>query len=211
MKVLAIILTCALIGVMGWLIFSSNNSASATISRSQMAGRNQPAAAGQMATDPTTATPVMPPLAARATPPAMIGTTPAPSSLPAPRPPQPQPGVPTTTLQGSTPAVTAALQAAAVAPMPMTQRQRQIKAMPPIAEVKHYAKDYGFVEITAGAARKIDKDQSFAIRRDSAIIARIKVTEVDADSAVADVDSRSLTPGVTIEVGDEVIQNLPPE
>jgi hypothetical protein len=210
MKALAILLTCALIGVMGWLIFSSNNSASATISRSQLAGRNQPAptaAPASVATDPTMATPVMPPPVSRGTPPQMLGTTPA----PVPVAPQPTPGTQSTTLVGSTPAVTAALQAAAVAPMPMTPRQRQIKAMPPIAEVKHYAKDYGFVEITAGAARKLDKDQSFAIRRDSAIIARIKVTEVDTESAVADVDSRSLTPGVTIEVGDEVIQDLPPE
>jgi hypothetical protein len=34
---------------------------------------------------------------------------------------------------------------------------------------------------------------------------------VDVDSAVAEVASRSLTPGVTIEVGDEIIQDLPPE
>jgi hypothetical protein len=86
-----------------------------------------------------------------------------------------------------------------------------IAAAPVLAEVKQYAKDYGFVEITAGAGRKIEVGMGFAVRRGNAIIARIKVTDVENESAVADVESRSLPPGVLIETGDEVIQDLPPE
>ena len=77
--------------------------------------------------------------------------------------------------------------------------------------MKEYEKDYGFVVITAGTTRKIEVGMGFAIRRESAIIGRVKVTEVDGESAVASVDSRSVPPGVLIETGDEVIQDLPPE
>ena len=93
----------------------------------------------------------------------------------------------------------------------MTPRQRQIMGAPPIAEVKEYARDYGFAVITAGAGKKIEKGMGFAIRRGNAIIARVKVTEVEDGSAVVDVDPRSIPPGVIIETGDEVIQDLPPE
>jgi hypothetical protein len=95
--------------------------------------------------------------------------------------------------------------------MPATPRQRQIAAAPKLAEVKQFAKDYGFVEITAGTGSRVEKGMGFAIRRGNAIIARIKVTDVDSASAVADVDSRSIPPGVIIETGDEVIQDLAPE
>jgi hypothetical protein len=86
-----------------------------------------------------------------------------------------------------------------------------IAGAPALAEVKQFAKDYGFVEITAGSGSRIEIGMGFAIRRGNAIIARIKVTDVEASSAVADVDSRSLPPGVIIETGDQVIQDLPPE
>jgi hypothetical protein len=127
---------------------------------------------------------------------------PSPSSVEAP---------PSYATAGSTPRVTAAIQAANAAPLPPTPRQRMIAAAPVLAEVKQFAKDYGFVEITAGAGRKIEVGMGFAVRRGNAIIARIKVTDVENESAVADVDSRSLPPGVLIETGDEVIQDLPPE
>jgi hypothetical protein len=90
---------------------------------------------------------------------------------------------------GSTPVVAAAIQAANAAPMPATPRQRQIAAAPKLAEVKQFAKDYGFVEITAGSGSRVEKGMGFAIRRGNAIIARIKVTDVESATAVADVDS----------------------
>jgi hypothetical protein len=86
-----------------------------------------------------------------------------------------------------------------------------IAGAPALAEVKQSEKEFGFVEITAGSGSKIEIGMGFAIRRGNAIIARIKVTDVDASSAVANVESKSLTPGVNIETGDQVIQDLPPE
>ena len=128
-----------------------------------------------------------------------------PSVTPAPLLTPPSPA----SVPPSTPSPVASLPVAE--PPPLTARQRQILNAPSLAEVKHYEKDYGFVEITAGSARNIEKGMAFAIRRGPAIIGRVKVTEVDQGSSVADVDPRSLPAGVIIEVGDEVIQDLPPE
>lgn len=207
MKVLSIILTIALLGVMGWLVFDSNaKSRSAQnqleLLRRQQAGQNTPSTndaqlaaiesqlmAEQMKRS-SAATP-LPGAPAASIPP----LTPAPSRAPRP----------------TSPALAGAIDAANAAPLPPTPRQRMIAAAPALAEVKMYAKDYGFVEITAGTGSKIETGMGFAIRRGNAIIARVKVTSVESLSAVADVDSRSVPPGVIIEPGDQVIQDLPPE
>lgn len=207
MKPLAIILTCALIGVMGWLVLDSRSDAKGARNQLDLIRRQQGggASAATPADEKELAALEKQLMTEQMNRKTGAGST----ALPAPG--VPALTVPPPTPAGSSPAVTAALQAAAAAPPPMTPRQRQIMAAPAIAEVKHYAKDYGFVEITSGAARKIEKGMGFAIRRGNAIIGRVKVTEVEDASAVADLDPRSLPAGVIIEVGDEVIQDLPPE
>lgn len=214
MKVLSIVLTGALLGVMGWLVLDSRSEARGARNQLDLLRRQQESANTTIKADENELAALEKQLVdeqrtKKAAPAPAPGEVPLPGVLPSGS------STPTTlppaTLKGSSPAVTAALEAAAAAPPPMTARQRQIAAAPSLAEVKHYEKDYGFVAITAGTARKIEAGMSFAIRRGNAIIARIKVTEVENDSAVASVDSRSLTPGVLIEIGDEVIQDLPPE
>ena len=96
-------------------------------------------------------------------------------------------------------------------PPPMTPRQRQVLGMPAIARVKQYSLENGFVVIDAGKSKKLDKGQVFALRRSNAIVARIKIGEVEDTEAIGDVDQKSVPIGVIIEVGDEVIQDLPPE
>jgi len=203
MKILSIILTIALLGVMGWLVLDSNaKSRSAqnqlellrrqqagTSDDKQLAALENQLVAEQM-TKKTSAAPI----------PAMPAPTTSAGSLP--RLPVPS---------SSSPALAAAIAAADAAPLPPTPRQRMIAAAPALAQVQEYQKDYGFVVITAGTGSKVETGMGFAIRRGTSIIARVKVTDVESSSAVASVDSRSLTPGVLIEPGDEVIQDLPPE
>lgn len=201
MKALAIILTCSLLGVMAWLMLDARSDAKGArnqldLMRRQQGGQPQ-AGISDPAMDAKENQLLMEQMK-KGTPPPVV------SSAPVPAPPRPS------ALSGS-PAVSAALQAAAAAPPPMTPRQRQILAAPALAEVKRYERDYGFVVITAGAGRKIEKGMGFAIRRGNAIIGRVKVTEVEDASAVADLDSRTVPAGVIVEVGDEVIQDLPPE
>ena len=87
-----------------------------------------------------------------------------------------------------------------------------VMSVPAIGKVKEYHKDYGFVIITAGASQKIEKGMTFALRRGPGIIGRIKITEVENADAVGESrDRAAFPPGVTIETGDDVIQDLPPE
>jgi hypothetical protein len=207
MKVLSIILTCALLGVMGWLVFDSKSKAKGAQNQLDLLRRQQTAKSGNPA-DTQMAELESQLLADQAKRNALGNAPPAPlpaRAIPSPvAPPSPGPS-------GNTPALNAAIAAANAAPLPQTPRQRMIAGAPALAEVKQFAKDYGFVEITAGSGSRIEIGMGFAIRRGNAIIARIKVTDVEASSAVADVDSRSLPPGVIIETGDQVIQDLPPE
>ena len=224
MKVLSIILTCALLGVMGWLVLDSRSEARGTRNQLELLRRQQDASTTTIRADENELAALEKQLisdqqtkksGAAPSPAPAPGEIPvpgvAPSSAPLSTAALLAPTLPAPTMKGSTPAVTAALEAAAAAPPPLTPRQRQIAAAPAIAEVKHYEKEYGFVAITGGTARKIEAGMGFAIRRGDAIIARIKVTEVENESAVASVDSNTLPPGVLIEVGDEVIQDLPPQ
>lgn len=103
-----------------------------------------------------------------------------------------------------------AIPAAPIAPPPLTPNQRMILSAPAIAKVTEYVPDGGFVVINAGATRKLEVGMKFAIRRDSAIIGRIKVTSLEEGSAIADLPSKSIPQGVTIEAGDDVIQDLSP-
>jgi hypothetical protein len=96
-------------------------------------------------------------------------------------------------------------------PPPLTQRQRMVMSVPAIGKVTEHQKQYGFVIIAAGANQKLEKGMTFALRRGPGIIGRIKITEVESTSAVADLDLRTIPVGVVIETGDDVIQDLPPE
>lgn len=209
MKALAIILTCSLLGVIVWLMIDARSDAKGVRNQLELMRRQQAGLGGSDATLDAQETRLIEEQMKKSV---ALPVPPSPAVVPAP-PPSPITLPPTANPSplSSNPAVSAALQAAAAAPPPMTPRQRQIMGAPPIAEVKEYARDYGFAVITSGAGRKIEKGMGFAIRRGNAIIGRVKVTEVEDGSAVVDVDPRSIPPGVIIETGDEVIQDLPPE
>ncbi len=131
-------------------------------------------------------------------------------ALPSPSPPQipsPSPVAPV-----SAPAATPqppSLDPSSVAPVPLTPRQKKIATLPSLAKVKFIDTANGFVIVDAGNNRKFSVGMRFAIRRGSFLIARMKLTVVESDESAADV--AVLHPGATIEVGDEVIQDVPPD
>jgi len=97
-------------------------------------------------------------------------------------------------------------------PLPRTSWAAKVSDLPTIGKVADYQRDYGFVVMRSAPSRKIEKGQRFAIRRGKALLAKIGVTEVEEDgSAVANVDAKSMPIGVTIEVGDDVVEDLPPQ
>jgi hypothetical protein len=214
MKTVAIILVCTLIGVMGWLLFESNSKARGLSNKLEMLTRAHDAAPGaptppnvaeqdmiagkeqellnQMSRGQSSAGAIPPPIGRPAMPP----TSHYPSSA--------------GSLSGAM-SLPPGMNPADIAPPPMTPRQRMVSAAPTLAKVTEYQKEFGFVVINAGSKRKLEKDMIFSIRRGGAIIGRIKVTEVSDEGSVADLPVDTVPVGVTIEVGDEVIQDIPPE
>jgi hypothetical protein len=153
------------------------------------------------------------------------GAAPAPASLPPPRSVSTTPGslppppASAPLLSSSTsPTMARAIAnghigagALDAAPPPLTPRQKIVMSTPAIGRVTEYHEQYGFVVISAGSDKRLEKGMSFAVRRSGSIIARIKVTEVENSTAVCDIASRSVPAGVAVQVGDDVIQDLPPD
>ena len=113
------------------------------------------------------------------------------------------------------PSLAAAAQPQAVAPPPqsapgpppVTPLQRKILNMPAIAKVKNFVKDQSFVVIDAGSNKSLAAGALFELRRGNSIVGRIKISEtIEAEEAIADVDPKSIPPGVEIVPGDDVIQ-----
>ena len=211
---LALIMTVGLLGVTGWLAWTSANEARGAKNQLEFYQRQQRMGTGEV---PANAVPAAQDARAIEAKENQLLTqqlskvqTPIempPGSEPPPMTPAPSPSV----------AVTAPKKIAHInmddsaLPPPMTPRQRQVVGMPPIAKVLQFNKDNGFVVIDAGTNKKLERGNSFALRRDKFIIARIKIGDVDQQEAIGDVDSQSVPAGVTIEAGDDVIQDLPPE
>ncbi len=218
MKIVAIILTCTLLGVMGWLVLDARSEARGARNQMEMLRRERGGDA-----DPAQTTGVNPQDAGAGKEQLRLALLArnqgAGSNIPPPlgRPASPAGyPMPTDVARGSAGSIPGSLNPPTmnpvdIAPPPMSPRQRMISAAPVLAKVTEYQKEFGFVVINAGTKRKLEKDMTFAIRRGSAIIGRIKVTEVSDEGSVADLPVSSVPPGVSIEVGDEVIQDMPPE
>ncbi|MDG2124905.1 MAG: hypothetical protein P8J87_14480 [Verrucomicrobiales bacterium] len=98
---------------------------------------------------------------------------------------------------------------AGVSEVPMTPVQRKIAALPAIARVNQYVPDLGFVALNAGSNVQLTEGQSYRIRRDNYMVAKITIGTVEETNAIADVEPGSIPEGFTIMPGDEVIQYFP--
>jgi hypothetical protein len=212
---IALVLTLGLLGLTTWIAYNehvNNTSARNKLELYERHGQPEPvmeakedqlvldamrkrAAAGS-ATAPL---PSLPPSPGGLPPAAMTPTAMTPSL-----PPQ---RIGTTPPEANLPHVSAA--SINAEPPPLTQQQRLVAAAPAIAKVSEFQQQYGFVVVTAGSSRKLEKGMSFGVRHDGFLVGRIKITEVDQDSAVGDLDAKSVPDGVTIEKGDDVIQDVP--
>lgn len=96
---------------------------------------------------------------------------------------------------------------APVAPIPLTAQQSQLLSLPAIAKVKEAFPNDGFVLIDSGSRKQLTAGMQFDIRRGAALIARITLTDsIEEDEAIADIQPRTLTPGVTPKAGDDIVQ-----
>ncbi len=105
-------------------------------------------------------------------------------------------------LPGTPPPVPLATPAAA----PLTALQKQLLGMPAMAKVTEVHKDQGFAVISAGKDKQLAKGMKFDVRRGDGLVGRVIVGEtIDAAESVVDIDNSVTLPGVSIEVGDELI------
>lgn len=88
----------------------------------------------------------------------------------------------------------------------LTPVQKQILAAPTVAKIKNVVKEQGFVVLDSGSKAGLSKGQQFEVRRESAILGKITLTDaIEENESVADLDFSSIPTGVNIEPGDEVI------
>lgn len=101
-------------------------------------------------------------------------------------------------------AATAPVSTAAVAAL--TSLQKQVLGMPVVAKVIQMEKDQGFVVVNAGRNKQFTKGQKFDVRRGDSVVGRVSITEaIEEKEAVADIDPAAKLPGVSIDIGDELI------
>ena len=92
-----------------------------------------------------------------------------------------------------------------IADVPLTPLQRRVKSSPSLGKVKEYQPDQGFVVLSAGSKQGLKEGVKLDLRRDAAIVGRIKITSVEESESVADVEFKSVPEGVTLQQGDEII------
>jgi hypothetical protein len=203
---LALFMTVALLGLTSWLAWQSHNDVTGLRNQLELA-RLQAKAAQHVEEPPPAPQEINVPSPAEAAPLPLESQVSATKFTPG-LPPQTADLPPPVTAPVARPHVnmdTSSL------PPPMSPRQRQVLAMPSIARVKEYHAENGFILINAGKNKKLENGMSFALRRGNGIVGRIKIGASEDAEAIGDLIPRSVPPGVTIEIGDEVIQDLSPE
>ncbi len=89
----------------------------------------------------------------------------------------------------------------------LTRVQQRIAALPAIARVKDYAAKEGMIVLDRGTNANLQAGDSFALRRGSAVIGRIRLSETIQDTeSIADVVPGSMPVGMLPEATDDVIQ-----
>ena len=205
---LALIMTLALVGVTGWLAWDQHSDARGARNQLELLQRQRNGTAADGKT--TDAIDVQ----ARETQllmAQMAAKQNASSKI------EPEPPLPSKTNTGNQAAAKLAasghISAAALGASPpaLTPRQRLLISLPAIGKVSESQQQYGFVVITAGSDKRLESGSVFALRRGNAVVGRIKVTEIENTSAIANLQPGSVPVGVDIQMGDDVVQDLPPE
>ena len=91
----------------------------------------------------------------------------------------------------------------------LTSKQKLVLDSDVVARIKVAKLEQGFVVIDAGLDKELKAGQTFDVRRSSALVGRVELTEIiEAKESVADVLAGATPPGVKIEEGDELVVPL---
>jgi hypothetical protein len=89
----------------------------------------------------------------------------------------------------------------------LTKIQQRIVALPAIARVKEYAEKQGMLVLDRGTNANLRPGDQFALRRKSAIIGRIRISEtIEATESIADILPGSMPVGMLPAAEDDVVQ-----
>ncbi len=82
----------------------------------------------------------------------------------------------------------------------------RIRKLPALCKVTEVQSEHGFVVLDGGTGVGLAAGGQFCIRRDHMIIGKVKISEVkDEKTAVADILANSVTLGVGLRSGDEIV------
>lgn len=196
-------LTLILLGITGYLAWEGQQAARGA--KEELAFVKKQKGAEEAASPAPSS---MIPLPSAAAPAASITPPPSPGTIaPPPLPDEIMAGAGTLPGGGLTvPKVVAEAEAKGISTNTLTPSQQQVLTAKPVAKVKTVVKEQGFVVIDGGSKAGLAKGLKFEIRRGSAVLAKITVTDaVEENEAVADLDFASIPTGVSIEPGDELI------
>ena len=99
---------------------------------------------------------------------------------------------------------------ATLAGQPLTRIQQRIVALPAIARVKQFVDKEGMIVLDRGSNVGLKPGDQFALRRKSAVIGKIRISDtINASECVADVLPESMPAGMLPAADDDVIQFEP--
>ncbi|MEM9481032.1 MAG: hypothetical protein AAGA58_15375 [Verrucomicrobiota bacterium] len=96
-------------------------------------------------------------------------------------------------------------QGAEVTETELTDEQRKIRDLPEIGEVVEANSEWNVVRINAGAGQNLSGGITLAVRRGHYIIGDLKIEEVDENSSIGSMITKTLRPGMTVRLGDSVL------
>ena len=89
----------------------------------------------------------------------------------------------------------------------LTPMQQKVKNAGAIGKVNHYDTEWAFAVIDAGSESGIEVGDEFSVRRNHYVIGKLKVREVNAGQAIANLVPGTLEKGMTVQQGDAIIHN----
>ncbi len=179
----ALALTLILLAVTGYLAWEAQEEARGARRELELVRRQQAAKDAAKPIAPTTVAEIAPLPEAASAPPVAVTPPLMGSGL--------MPGTP---------------EAPTAAPAPLTALQKQVLGMPALAKVIEVQQDQGFAVVNAGKNQRFEKGSRYDVRRNDGLVGRVIVSDaIEATEAVVDIDPTATLPGVSIEVGDELI------
>ena len=90
-----------------------------------------------------------------------------------------------------------------------TQRDKTIDLGTRVGVINAVNPDYAFVIVNMGKSQGVTTDSRFLVKRGTQLVGKLKITQIEGNLTVADIDLKSLQKGDFIQPGDQVIFDNP--